>query len=276
MTTQFNKIRSAISTVLLLSTLCLISQTDRPNIILIVVDDMRHDEWGGGGHTYLETPNIDQLAQEGTVFNRAYHAVPLCSPNRASILTGQYPSRHGILDNTSRNQASHMLDLFPKYLQQEGYKTAHVGKWHMGNSSEPRPRYDYWVCMEGQGKTNNPVLYQDGKSQEIEGYITDIFTQKCNEFIKQSVDEPFFLYLGHKAIHPEAVQRDDGSIDLSVPKEFIPANRHQGTYAQEVYKRRPSYSRSATADEDKPIIQRAFDIRAATMAKDSLWLAAMT
>ena len=81
--------------------------------------------------------------------------------------------------------------------------------------------------------------------------------------------------MGHKAIHPEAVQRDDGSIDLSVPKEFIPAKRHQGTYAQEVFKRRPSYSRSATADEDKPIIQRAFDIRAATMAKDSLWLAAM-
>ena len=112
----------------------LFAQVQHPNIIVIVVDDMRYDEWGGGGHTFLKTPTIDKLAKEGTRFSRAYHAVPLCSPNRASILTGQYPSRHGIIDNTSRNQASFMLDLFPKYLQTAGYKTAHIGKWHMGNS----------------------------------------------------------------------------------------------------------------------------------------------
>jgi len=183
------------------------SQLSKPNIILIVGDDMRHDEFGAGGHTYMETPNIDRLANEGFMFTDAYHAVPLCSPNRASILTGQYPSRHGILDNTSRNQASHMLDLFPKDLQKAGYRTAHVGKWHMGNSSEPRPGYDYWVSFEGQGKTYDPDLYEDGRTHKVGGYITDIFTDRAVKFIRESstTDKPFFVYIGHKAIHPEAV-----------------------------------------------------------------------
>ena len=78
----------------------------RPNIVLIVVDDLRFDEFGTGGHPYLETPNIDRLAAEGAFFTNAYHSVPLCSPNRACLLTGQYVSRHGILDNTSRSRAS--------------------------------------------------------------------------------------------------------------------------------------------------------------------------
>ncbi len=249
----------------------LIAQSKQPNIIMIVVDDMRYDEWSGGGHTYLQTPNIDQLAKEGTYFKRAYHTVPLCSPNRASILTGQYPSRHGIIDNTSRNQASFMLDLFPKYLQKSGYITAHVGKWHMGNSAKPRPGYDYWVCMEGQGKTNNPVLYEDNKQVTAEGYITDIFTEKSIGFMKKHSDKPFFLYIGHKAVHPEAVQRDDGSTDLSVPKEFIPAKRHRGKYNNETFKRSPAHSVAAIADQDKPVIQKAFKIREEVIKKDPRW-----
>jgi N-acetylglucosamine-6-sulfatase len=93
---------------------------------MIVVDDLRFDEIGVGGHPYLETPHIDRLAMEGALFTQAYHVTPLCSPNRASILTGQYVSRHGILDNTSRSRASHRLDPFPKELQRAGYVTAQV------------------------------------------------------------------------------------------------------------------------------------------------------
>jgi len=252
-----------------------IAQTTRPNIVMIVVDDMRFDEWSGGGHTYLKTPNIDKLAQDGTLFTRAYHSVPLCSPNRASILTGQYPSRHGIIDNTSRNQASFMLDLFPKYLQEAGYKTAHVGKWHMGNSPAPRPGYDYWICIEGQGNTYNPTLFENNERIPFEGYITDIFTEKAIGFIKEQDNNPFFLYIGHKAIHPEAVQRDDGSTDLSVPKEFIPAKRHDGTYKNEVYSRSPSYSPDASPDAGKPVIRNAFEIRSEVLEKDPMWLNAI-
>lgn len=269
---KHNKI--ALWTFLLLMVVSpLIAQDQRPNIIMIVVDDMRFDEWSGGGHTFLKTPNIDKLAAEGTTFTRAYHAVPLCSPNRASILTGQYPSRHGIIDNTSRNQASFMLDLFPKYLQEAGYKTAHVGKWHMGNSPKPRPGYDYWLCMEGQGKTYNPPLYEGDKRIEFEGYITDIFTDKAIDFIRSAADQPFFLYIGHKAVHPEAVQRDDGTTDLSVPKTFIAADRHKGTYADaEPYNRSNSYSPTGKVEDGKPVISNAFKIRQETMDNDARWV----
>jgi arylsulfatase A-like enzyme len=251
------------------------AQERPPNIVMIVVDDMRFDEWSGGGHSYLKTPNIDQLAQEGTRFDRAYHTTPLCSPNRASILTGQYPSRHGIVDNTSRNQASFMLDLFPKYLQSAGYKTAHIGKWHMGNSPAPRPGYDYWVAIEGQGKIHNPTLFEDNQPIVAEGYITDIFTDKAIGFIEQQAKQPFFLYIGHKAVHPEALQRDDGTTDLSVPKEFIPAARHAGTYDKKLFNRSPSYSPDASADPDKPVIGNAFKLRAELLAKDPQWESAM-
>ncbi|MDH4073328.1 MAG: sulfatase-like hydrolase/transferase [Gammaproteobacteria bacterium] len=79
----------------------------RPNVIVIVVDDLRYDEFGAAGHPYLETPNIDRFAAEGAMFAEGIHAVALCSPNRASILTGQYPTRHGIIDNVARDRRSH-------------------------------------------------------------------------------------------------------------------------------------------------------------------------
>ncbi len=162
------------------------AELTRPNFVMIVVDDLRFDEIVVGGHPYLQTPNIDRLAAEGAIFTSAYHSTPLCSPNRASILTGQYVSRHGILDNISRRYASHRLDLFPKELQKAGYSTAHVGKWHMGNDPTPRPGYDYWVSFAGQGKTNDPDLYEDGRTHSVKGYITDIFTDRVIDFIKRS------------------------------------------------------------------------------------------
>ncbi len=233
----------------------------RPNIVLIVVDDLRFDEFGAGGHPYLETPHIDRLASEGAMFHNAYHATPLCSPNRASILTGQYVSRHGILDNTSRSRASHLLDLFPREMQKAGYRTAHIGKWHMGNDPTPRPGYDYWVSFSGQGKTFDPDLYEEGRIHPVKGYVTDIFTDRAVGFIKESGDTPFFLYIGHKAVHPEAVQRDDGSVDLGVPREFMPAPRHRDRYEGKTMKRRPNYGMSAQDRKSKPVIAKALEFR---------------
>ena len=85
------------------------------------------DEFGAGGHPYLETPNIDRLAAEGATLTNAFHVVPLCSPNRASILTGQYPSRHGIIDNVARDRASHRLQTFPRAMQDAGYEMQDAG-----------------------------------------------------------------------------------------------------------------------------------------------------
>lgn len=233
----------------------------RPNIVVIVVDDLRFDELGVAGHPFLETPNVDRLASEGAMFTAAFHSVPLCSPNRASILTGQYPSRHGIIDNVARNRMSHRLETFPQALQADGYETAYFGKWHMGNDPTPRPGFDQWVAIPGQGRTMNPELYEDGRIHEVEGYITDVLTDRAISFIEKERDEPFFLYIGHKAIHPDAIQLDDGSVDLSVPRGYMPAPRHRGLYEESEWVWRPNVVSSPDDLVGKPALQRALSVK---------------
>jgi N-acetylglucosamine-6-sulfatase len=197
---------------------------------MIVVDDLRWDEFSIAGHPYLKTPNIDRLVQEGVLFENAYHVTPLSSPNRASILTGQYPSKHGIIDNVARDMASHQLNLFSIELQKVGYETAHIGKWHMGNDPTPRPGYDYWVSFPGQGRINDPILYEKSQLDTVPGYITDILTDRAIDFIHKEREKPFFLYFGHKAVHPETNQLDDGSVDISYESGFIPSPKYNGKY----------------------------------------------
>ncbi len=232
-----------------------------PNIIVIVVDDLRWDELGIAGHPFLETPNIDALARDGAQFANAFHSVPLCSPNRACIMTGQYPSRHGIIDNVARNRMSHRLETFPQALQAAGYETSFLGKWHMGNDPTPRPGFDNWVAIPGQGRTHNPELYEDGRIHEVEGYITDVFTDRAVSIIEQERDDPFFIYIGHKAIHPDAVQLDDGSVDLSVPRGYRPAPRHLGRYEEEVFPRRTNALTSLDQLTGKPALHRALTLK---------------
>ena len=209
----------------------------RPNLIVVVVDDLRWDEFGAGGHPYLETPNIDRLAAEGAWFVNAFHAVPLCSPNRATLLTGQFPSRHGIIDNVSRSLASHHLRTFPQALQRSGYRTAFLGKWHMGNDPTPRPGFDYWVGLPGQGRSVDPEFFEDGKRQVVRGYTTDLLTDRAIGFIERTGDTPFLVYLAHKAVHPDVVQRDDGSVDPESDLGYVPAPRHRGRYQGRSFER---------------------------------------
>ena len=112
----------------------------RPNLLVILIDDLRFDEFGAGGHPYMRTPHIDRLAAEGALFERAFHTTPICSPNRASIVTGQYASRHGIIDNVARGAMSHRLPNYHLELQKLGYRTAHIGKWHIGNDGRVAPQ----------------------------------------------------------------------------------------------------------------------------------------
>src|SRR5262249_61072664 len=102
----------------------------RPNVLVILIDDLRYDEFGAGGHPYMKTPHVDRLAHEGALFERAFHTTSICSPNRASIMTGQYASRHGIIDNVARGAMSHRLPNYHLELQKLGYETAPIGKWH--------------------------------------------------------------------------------------------------------------------------------------------------
>lgn len=233
----------------------------RPNVIVVLVDDLRFDEFGAGGHPYLETPHIDRLAAEGVMFTNAFHAVSLCSPNRASIFTGQYPSRHGIIDNVARNRASHRLQTYPRAMQAAGYETGFIGKWHMGNDPTPRPGFDYWAALPGQGKTIDPDIFEDGRLHRVEGYVTDLLTDRAIEFIERDRDRPFMLHISHKAVHPEAAQRDDGSSDPTINRTYTPAERHKGVYEEEVFERRPNVVMSPDDLTGKPALQRSLRFR---------------
>jgi N-acetylglucosamine-6-sulfatase len=211
----------------------------RPNIILVIVDDMRWDEYSAAGHAYLKTPNIDRIAREGASFSQAIHATPLCSPNRACILTGQHVARHSVFNNADRSLLSHLLPTFPQELQRAGYATGLVGKWHMGNDPTPRPGFDFWVSFPGQGKIIDPELFENGKLQKAQGYVTDLLTDRALQFIRaqRRANRPYFLYLAHKAIHPDAIQRNDGSMDIAFGAHYIAADRHRGRYKDEIYPR---------------------------------------
>jgi N-acetylglucosamine-6-sulfatase len=226
----------------------------RPNMVVVLVDDMRWDDFGGGGHPFIETPNMDRLAREGARFTNAFATTPLCSPSRASFLTGQYPHANGIIDNTARE--SHKLSVFPLELQKAGYRTGFFGKWHMGNDDAPRPGFDHWVGLAGQGEAVDPSLNVDGKRVPEKGYTTDLLTDYVERFINRPGDQPFLAYLAHKAIHPNVIQRDDGSV-VALPGQpggFVAAERHRGRY---VGREMPRRKNAFVPPADKPaLLQR--------------------
>lgn len=210
------------------------------NIILILSDDHRHDFLGfmASAPSFLETPNLDRLAAGGAHIANAFVTTALCSPSRASIFTGQYAHRHGIVDNTSPIPEGTVF--FPASLQRAGYRTAYVGKWHMGEESDaPQPGFDHWVSFRGQGVYENPELNIDGVRTRHSGYTTDVLTEKAVAWIRrqQAVEpsRPFFLVLSHKAVHAE----------------FVPAPRHRGRYATAEIPYPPTM-RSSPADSTWP------------------------
>jgi N-acetylglucosamine-6-sulfatase len=221
-----------------------VTGTPRPNIVFVLVDDLRWDELGVAGHPFVRTPNIDRIAREGAIFRNAFVTTPLCSPSRASFLTGQYAHTHGITDNVDRSAASHKVVTFPLLLHQSGYETAFIGKWHMGNDDSPRPGFDRWVSFKGQGTYLDPDINEDGRAVKPKGYITDILTGYALEFIRRQHDQPFLIYLAHKAIHPEVTQNNDGSVNLTDAERFLPAARHQNLYAGKTIPHRPNYGRA--------------------------------
>jgi N-acetylglucosamine-6-sulfatase len=212
----------------------------RPNIVMVLVDDMRWDEMRVAGHPFIDTPHMDRVAREGARFVNAFATTPLCSPSRASFLTGQYAHTNGITDNTAR--PSHMLRTFPAELQRAGYRTGFFGKWHMGNDDSPRPGFKHWVAMPGQGEAIDPSLNVDGERVHAKGYTTDLLTDYVERFIERPSDQPFLVYLAHKAIHPNVIQKDDGSV-VPIPGQtggFVAAERHRGRYAGRPMPRRAS------------------------------------
>lgn len=187
------------------------------NVIFILSDDHRYDFMGFTGKVPgLKTPNLDRVANEGVHFQNAFVTTALCSPSRASILTGLYTHTHTVVDNEA--PAPKDLKFFPQYLQSAGYQTAFFGKWHMGGENpDPRPGFNKWVSFRGQGVYYNPLLNIDGKEVQYKdsSYVTDILTDLSLDWLKnRDKNKPFFLYLSHKAVHAE----------------FRPAKRDRGVY----------------------------------------------
>jgi len=242
----------------------------RPNFVVILIDDLRFDETGLTGHPYLRTPHIDRIGSEGAVFANAFHTTPLCSPNRACILTGQYASRHGIIDNVGRDQASHRLPNFNLALQALGYETAHVGKWHMGNDASPRPGYDHWVSFKGQGRLVDPELWEDGGARVATGYMTDLLNERAVAFVRRRRSRPFSLFFAHKAVHPDIIQRQDGTMDPSWVGGYVLPERHRDLYTGSVYPLRPSARPVDEVVKGKPALAAMFEERAKPLCQEIL------
>jgi N-acetylglucosamine-6-sulfatase len=214
------------------------SQQQTMNIIFILADDHRYDAMGFMNKIKgLQTPGLDRMAREGAHMKNAFVSTALCSPSRASILTGQYAHSHTVVDNDAPLPAN--LTFFPQYLQQKGYQTAFLGKWHMGNSGDaPQPGFDYWLSFQGQGVYYNPTFNINGQRiKQAEGsYTTDLLTDYAIEWMtKRKKHKPFFVYLSHKGVHAE----------------FQPAKRHEGKYKNLPIVCPPSMYLTATSQSKK-------------------------
>lgn len=171
----------------------------KPNIVIIVSDDHAYQAISAYGSKLMQTPNIDRIAKEGVLFNKAYVTNSICGPSRAVILTGKYSHKNGFKDNeNSRFDGSQ--DSFIKQLQANGYLTAWIGKWHL----ETQPQgFSYWQILPGQGQYYNPDFeMMDGSRTRVEGYVSNVIEDAAENWLnKRDTTKPFCLVIGHKATH---------------------------------------------------------------------------
>ncbi len=225
----------------------------RPNFVFILVDDQPFDALGfHGRYPFLKTPNMDRIAAEGARFENFNCTQSICSPSRASFLTGTYAHIHGVNQNHPRVDPDWAkFPPFTHYLREAGYQTAHVGKIHMAikpGAAHIRPGFDYWFSFQGQGEYFDPMVNDNGREYRVEGYMTDILTERAVDWLKAKRDpaKPFSLNLWHKGVH----------------EDHSPAPRHRDLYAGVALPPPPH----GTSDETflgKPEWQRikAFDVR---------------
>ena len=175
----------------------------RPNIIFIMSDDHAYQAisaYGGPLATLAPTPNIDRLAQQGMLFNHCLVTNSICGPSRATILTGKYSHMNGFIDNTIGSKFDFSQPTFTKVLQQVGYKTAMIGKLHLG---ETPTGFDYYDILPGQGSYYNPTFINQDGEYKMEGYTTDIITDKAIDWLEgvKDSEQPFMVMMQHKAPH---------------------------------------------------------------------------
>jgi arylsulfatase A-like enzyme len=207
----------------------------RPNIVLILIDDLGWRDLGVMGSEYYETPNIDKLAGQGMLFTQAYANAPNCAPSRASLLSGQYPPRHGIytvgspargsarnrrlIPVENRTYLARDVVTIAEALQAAGYVTGHFGKWHLGGPGYLPTDQGFDVNVAGSELGTPPSYFhpyrgpsgqlldlaQRGAASE---YLTDRLTNEALQFLEQHATQPFFLYLSHYAVHTPIRAKD--------------------------------------------------------------------
>ncbi len=255
-------------------------EPSRPNILFILSDDQGAWAMGCAGNEELSTPNLDRLASTGIRFQNFFCASPVCSPARASILTGQIPSQHGVQDFLRRGNSTHLPEddaeiefmrgrrSYVHTLAQNGYLTGLSGKWHLGHSALPQLGFGYWnVHARGGGHYYAAAMLTDGRFYQPSGYVTDIFTDHALEFLDAELDSdaPFSLNVHYTAPHapwgrehhPAGLFNDfyENCAFDSVPVEPIHANQlakegSSGSLGDTPENRRMSLSGYFTAIEE--------------------------
>jgi len=214
----------------------------RPNFVFFLIDDLGWTDVGCFGSSFYETPNIDKLAAQGMKFTDAYAACPVCSPTRGSILAGKYPARLGITQwiggSNKPTEYKHFLDLeevtIAEALKAEGYATAFVGKWHLGNKEYYPDKQGFDVNVGGDHTGAPPSYfypYKRGKRALLEmppggqegEYLTDRLTDESLKWLDANKDKPFLLYLSHYAVHTPIQSKQELTDKYKAKAEKLPA-----------------------------------------------------
>ena len=203
----------------------------RPNFLFLLTDDQSYASMSITGSPFMKTPNIDRIGHEGVLFTRGLVAMSLCAPSRACFLTGLYPHKNGIINNQIRWNQN--LQTLPRLLQSNGWRTAHIGKFHMDGDDRMQPGYDYWAAQVGQGSYVDPRKNINGTWTDLKGYDTTIITDQAIEFMRAGKDKPFCTWLAYKACHGP----------------FTPAPGHEHDFAEREFKPPASFFIN---DEGKP------------------------